>query len=271
MLLHEAAARALADHGITHVFGVIRDANLFMMDSFERVAGGHFVSVSNEAGGVLAANGFARTSGRLGVATVTHGPALTNTVTALVESVKDHTPVLLVAGDTAAVDRDNLQNIAQREVILTTGAGFEQVRAPHTVVEDVSVAVRRATVEKRPIVLNVPVEFQWHEVEYTPLPRGHFLPNAPVPTRRSSMTSSAWLPRPGDRWCWQGAARRARRPVTRSCGWLAGSARRWPPRCGPRTCSGGIRTTWGSAGRCPTRRRSTSSAAATASSPSVPV
>src|SRR5262249_46327468 len=124
MLFHEAIARALADQGVTHIFGVLGDANLYMMDSFQRAAGGRYFSMSNEAGAVLAANGYARTSGRVGVASVTHGPALTNTVTALVESVRDHTPVLVVAGDTAVVDRDNFQNVAQREVVLAAGAGF---------------------------------------------------------------------------------------------------------------------------------------------------
>ncbi len=166
MLFHEAIARALADHGVNTVFGVLGDANLYMMDSFQRTTGGRFYSMSNEAGAVLAANGYARTSGRVGVATVTHGPALTNTVTALVESVKDHTPVLLVAGDTAAVDRENFQNISQRDVVLPSGAGFEQVRAPQTVCEDVAAAFARALLERRPVVLNVPVEFQWEDVEY---------------------------------------------------------------------------------------------------------
>ena len=170
MYFHEAIARALRDQGVTTVFGVLGDANLYMMDSFQRHAGGRFTSMSNEAGAVLAANGYARTSGGLGVATVTHGPALTNTVTALVESTKDHTPVLVVAGDTAVAERENLQDIAQRDVVLASGAGFEQVRTPETVAEDVAIAVRRARVERRPVVLNVPIEFQWQEVQHRSVP-----------------------------------------------------------------------------------------------------
>ena len=73
MLFHEAIARSLADHGVTTIFGVLGDANLYMMDSFQRQAKGRYYSVSNEAGAVLAANGYARTSRGLGVATVTHG------------------------------------------------------------------------------------------------------------------------------------------------------------------------------------------------------
>ncbi|GAA4259725.1 thiamine pyrophosphate-binding protein [Dietzia aurantiaca] len=171
MYFHQSLAQALRDQGVEDVFGVLGDANLYMFDSFDKL-GGRFLSVANEAGGVLAANGYARITGGLGVATVTHGPALTNTVTALVESVKDRTPVLVVAGDTAVEDRENFQNISQRDVVLPTGAGFEQVRAPHTVSEDVAVAVRRAHLERRPIVLNVPIEFQWTEVEHvTSVPR----------------------------------------------------------------------------------------------------
>jgi thiamine pyrophosphate-dependent acetolactate synthase large subunit-like protein len=165
---HEALALALADQGVTHVFGVLGDANLFIMDSFQRLAGGRYVSVANEAAAVLAANGYARIGGGLGVATVTHGPGLTNTITALVESVKDRTPVLLIAGDTAVTDRDNLQNIAQREIVFATGAGFEQLRAPETLAEDLSMAVRRAYLEGRPVVLDVPADFQWQEADYRP-------------------------------------------------------------------------------------------------------
>lgn len=181
MLFHEAVAHALADHGVDTIFGVIGDANLYMMDSFQRKAGGRYVSVSNEAGAVLAANGYARTSGRLGVATVTHGPALTNTITPLVESVRDRTPVLLVAGDTAVVDRDHMQNIAQRDVVLPTGAGFEQVRAPQTLAEDVANAIRRVVRERRPVVLNVPVEFQWESVDYRPVERRYVATQAVAP------------------------------------------------------------------------------------------
>ena len=170
MLFHEAIARALADQGVTTVFGVLGDANLYMMDSFQRQAGGHYYSACNENGAVLAANGYARTSGQLGVATVTHGPALTNTVTALAEGVRDRTPILLLAGDTPVADKTNLQNIPQREVVLASGAGFEQVRTPQTVAEDLATAIFRAHAESRPVVLNVPVDFQWEEIEYLPVP-----------------------------------------------------------------------------------------------------
>jgi acetolactate synthase I/II/III large subunit len=170
MYFYEGAAQALADAGISTVFGVLGDANLYMMSSFQQRVGGHYYSVSNEVAAVLAAAGYARASGQLGVATVTHGPALTNTVTALVDSVRAHTPLLLIAGDTATADEGNLQNIAQREIARSAGAGFVQLRAPQTLAEDLNTAIRRASVESRPVVLNVPADFQWQEISYTPQP-----------------------------------------------------------------------------------------------------
>jgi acetolactate synthase I/II/III large subunit len=156
--------------GVQTMFGVLGDANLFMVDSFVRDYGGKYVASPNEAGAVLMANGYAVASARLGVATVTHGAAVTNTITAIVEGVKNRTPFVIVAGDTPVEDKENLQNVPQRDVILPTGAGFEQVRTAGTVVHDVTNGMRRALVVRRPVVVNVPVDFQWEDVEYPSLP-----------------------------------------------------------------------------------------------------
>ena len=168
MHVHEVLARTLDAMGVDTIFGLIGDGNLYLVDSFTRETGGRFIAVANEATAVLAATGYSRTTGRLGVAAVTHGPALTNTITALIEGVRARTPLVLVAGDTAVVDRDNLQKIDQRSVILPTGAGFVQVRSPETIPEDVVSAFRGAELERRPFVLNIPADFQWQDVEYRP-------------------------------------------------------------------------------------------------------
>jgi acetolactate synthase-1/2/3 large subunit len=166
--VHEVIARTLRDFGVTTVFGLIGDGNLYMMDAYVRGYGGEFVAATHEASAVLAAHGYSRTTGRTGVATVTHGPALTNTVTALIEAVRSRTPLVLIAGDVAVADRDNLQKIDQRSVIAPTGAGFEQVRSPETLTEDFVMAFRRTELERRPIVLNVPADFQWMQTEFLP-------------------------------------------------------------------------------------------------------
>jgi len=166
--VHAALARAVSDNGVDTMFGVIGDANLYMADSFVRDCGGQFVSAANEAGAVLMALGCGYVSDRLSVATVTHGPALCNTMTALVEGVKGRVPLLLLCGDTPMDERANFQDIAQREVILAAGAGFEQLRGPDSVAEDVAIAIRRAWLERRPVALNMPREYQWLRCSYAP-------------------------------------------------------------------------------------------------------
>ena len=165
VLFHEAFGRTLGKAGVTVVFGVLGDGNLFLMDSFRRLGGGRYVSMASEAGAVLAANGYAARTGELGVATVTHGPALTNTVTALVEGVRSRTPVLVIAGDTPSNDPEHIQGIEQREVIAPTGAGFEQVATPEGFPGHLARAARNALVQRRPVVLNVPADFQWATID----------------------------------------------------------------------------------------------------------
>ena len=164
--VHAAIARALADNGVKTLFGLMGDGNLYVVDSFVRDCGGTFVSAANENGAALMALGFSSVSGQVGVATVTHGPALVNTLTALIEGVRASLPMVLLCGDTPIEDKDNLQNVPQRELIVATGAGFEQLRAPSTLSQDIANAFRRAAVERRPVALNMPAEFQWLDVEY---------------------------------------------------------------------------------------------------------
>ena len=168
--VHAAIARALHDNGVDDLFGLIGDANLYFADSFVRECGGRFVSSANEAGATLMALGYTIATGGLGCATVTHGAALTNTLTALTHGAKARTPMLLICGDTNPTDRDNIQNTPQREHVLATGAGFEQLRAPATIAQDMATCIRRAWSERRPIVLNMPVEIQWLDVDYAPRP-----------------------------------------------------------------------------------------------------
>ncbi|HKY82373.1 MAG TPA: thiamine pyrophosphate-binding protein [Sphingobium sp.] len=170
MKVHAAIARALSDNGVETLFGLIGDANLYMVDSFVRDCGGRFISSANEAGATLMGLGYTNVSDRLGVVSVTHGAAVTNTLTALVHGVKARVPLLLLCGDTAVEDRENFQNTGQRDHILATGAGFEQLRSPRTIGEDVATCVRRALTERRPIALNIPVEFQWLDADYEARP-----------------------------------------------------------------------------------------------------
>ncbi|WP_288929078.1 thiamine pyrophosphate-binding protein [uncultured Maritimibacter sp.] len=163
--LFAGLARSLAAHGVTHLFGVVGDANAYFVDAYARLDGTHYVTAANENGAVLMAIGAAMLTGEVGFCTVTHGPALTNCVTALAEGVRSHTPIVLLCGDTPVHDRENLQNIDQKAVVLSSGAGFEQMRSPQTALGDLARAVRRAKAERRPIAFNMPADFQWSDVD----------------------------------------------------------------------------------------------------------
>ena len=164
--VYQSIARAAKDHGTTTMFGLMGDANLFMVDSFVRECGGHFVPAAHEGSTILMASAYAHVSGKVGVATVTHGPALSNCVTALTEVVRGHVPIVVLAGDTPADNPRHLQSTDQRELVTVTGAGFEQLRTPETAGEDVARAFYRAQVERRPVVLNMPADFMWQEADY---------------------------------------------------------------------------------------------------------
>jgi acetolactate synthase-1/2/3 large subunit len=165
---HAQLAEALVRHEIGALYGLIGDGNLFFVDHYVRQLGGRYVPAVHEASAVMMAAGHARVTGRVGVATVTHGPGLANAVTPLIEAVKSRIPLVLLAGDTNRLDTWGPQKIEQQPLVLATGAAFEVVRSPHTLVADLESALRRAWTERRPVVLNMPIEHMWVDVEPSP-------------------------------------------------------------------------------------------------------
>lgn len=196
--VYQAVARAVRDHNDT-MFGLMGDANLFMVDHYVRGCGGRFVPATHEANSVLMALAYAHVAGKVGVATVTHGPALTNCVTALTEGARGHIPMVLLAGDTPVTNPHHLQSIDQAEVVKATGAGFEQMRSPETATRDVARAFYRARVERGPIVLNMPADFMWQQhglepVVYEVFETPGFVPEGEALERAIGMIASAKRP-----------------------------------------------------------------------------
>ncbi|MEO0829884.1 MAG: thiamine pyrophosphate-binding protein, partial [Pseudomonadota bacterium] len=166
LTMFEALACGLADNGVTTLFGLIGDANLFLVDTYRQQAGTQFVPAVHEGGAVLMAHGYAQVTGTVGVATVTHGPAVTNCITALTDAVRARVGMVLMAGDTAGSQPQHLQNIDQREAARLCGAGFEALRSPATANEDLARALYRARTERRPILFNMPADFMWEDAAY---------------------------------------------------------------------------------------------------------
>jgi len=167
--VYHSIANSLVDHNVSTLFGLMGDANLFMVNDYVRSFNGTFVPVAYEGSAVLMSLAYSKFAQTVGVATVTHGPGFTNCITALTEGVRGSYSIVLLCGDTPVTTPQNLQNIDQRELTKATGAGFVQMRAPETATEDIADAFYRARTERRPIVLNMPADFMWAEQEHNKL------------------------------------------------------------------------------------------------------
>jgi acetolactate synthase-1/2/3 large subunit len=165
MFVHQAMANALAASGVDTLFGLIGDANLFMANAFVEAEGGRYVSAVHEASAVMMAQGYASRTGRVGVATVTQGPGLTNTATALIDTVRNSTALVLITGDTAPGNTHNQQTLDQAPFVEATGAGYVHVNQPGDAAMAVRTAIAQATAQRRPVVVNCPTEFQWETVD----------------------------------------------------------------------------------------------------------
>jgi acetolactate synthase I/II/III large subunit len=164
----EGISSELRDVGVTTLFGLLGDANLFLVDHFVRELGGRYVSAVHESSAVMMAQGYAMRSGRLGVATVTHGPGLTNTTTALVEASRSNSPVLIVVGNTTSDYSQSLQAVDQSAVIAATGAYHVDVGEPARIRAGARHAIDVCTRESRPVVLSFTTVLQWEQISESP-------------------------------------------------------------------------------------------------------
>lgn len=92
----EVVVAALAAHGVDLVLGIPGTHNLTVFDALRRY-GVRVVATTHEQGCGYAADSYARTSGRPGVAVVTSGPAVLNAATAVAQAYSDSSPFLLVS------------------------------------------------------------------------------------------------------------------------------------------------------------------------------
>jgi thiamine pyrophosphate-dependent acetolactate synthase large subunit-like protein len=165
MKVHAVVARALSDLGVKTMFGLMGDQNMLYITDFVRDHDGHFVAAVTEGGAVGMADGYARRRRRVGVATVTHGPALTNTVTALTEATRAGSSVVVLTGATPPI-RDYPQAIDLAAVVAPTGADYRRVLAPQQVADDIALAISAAETAERPVVLDLPFAMLDADVDY---------------------------------------------------------------------------------------------------------
>jgi acetolactate synthase-1/2/3 large subunit len=94
----EMVIEALADQGVEHVFGYPGGAVLPIYDALFHQEKVRHVLVRHEQGAVHAAEGYARSTGKVGCVLVTSGPGATNAVTGLTDALMDSIPIVCLTG-----------------------------------------------------------------------------------------------------------------------------------------------------------------------------
>ena len=156
MRVSEAIGRTLVERGVEVCFGLAGSGNFAVLNALH-AAGAAFYSSRHECGAVAMADGYARASGKVAVASVHQGPGFTNTLTGLTEAAKCRTSLLVLAADTPPGTLWSNFKIDQGGLAEIVGAVSERVRGPETAAADAARALRRARLEQRPVVLNIPI------------------------------------------------------------------------------------------------------------------
>ncbi len=94
----EIMMKALIDQGVEHIFGYPGGAVLPLYDAMFNQNSIRHILVRQEGGAVHAAEGYARTTGKVGVVLVTSGPGATNAVTGLADAMMDSIPLVCISG-----------------------------------------------------------------------------------------------------------------------------------------------------------------------------
>ena len=92
----EMVTTALADQGVDFIFGYPGGAVLPIYDEIFQQEKVKHILVRQEGGAVHAAEGYARSTGKVGVVLVTSGPGATNAVTGLTDALMDSIPIVVL-------------------------------------------------------------------------------------------------------------------------------------------------------------------------------
>jgi acetolactate synthase-1/2/3 large subunit len=109
----ETAIRCLQEEGVEYVFGYPGGAVLFIYDALFNQEKVKHILVRHEQAAVHAADGYARSTGKVGVALVTSGPGATNAVTGIATAYMDSIPLVIISGQVATsyIGEDAFQEV----------------------------------------------------------------------------------------------------------------------------------------------------------------
>ena len=109
----EITIRCLQEEGVDHIFGYPGGAVLFIYDELSKQDKVKHILVRHEQAAIHAADGYARSSKKPGVALVTSGPGVTNAITGIATAYMDSIPMVIISGQvpTHAIGLDAFQEV----------------------------------------------------------------------------------------------------------------------------------------------------------------
>ena len=160
MKAYEAIAQSLIAEGVTDFFGLMGDGNMWLWGALCRNPSVKPYNARHESMAVSMADGYTRTTGKIGVAMVTCGPGLTQCGTSLIAAYRGKTPLVLIAGEIEAGSKNSTQTMDQRRFVEASSARFFTLTSLDNMAEEIAEAFYAARTGRGPVVLNLPMGLQ---------------------------------------------------------------------------------------------------------------
>ena len=167
----DAMVECLKAEGVDTVFGLPGGANLPTYDALYD-GGLRHVLCRHEAGAGHAAEGYAKASGRVGVALATSGPGATNLVTPIADAVMDSVPTVFITGQvrTELIGTDGFQEADTTGITMPVVKHSILIQDPREIPRAISEAFHIArTGRPGPVLLDVPQDLSRADIEYEPV------------------------------------------------------------------------------------------------------
>ena len=192
MKVYQGLAKAFVGEGVTAIFGMMGDGNMYWMDALDE-HGVKMLEVRHEGAGLGMADGWARATHTPGVSTATCGPGVTQLATALVTAARAHSPLVAFVGESPTLDEEYVQRFDQARFAEACEAGFVRVLSPDTAYDAVRKAFYLAKLESRPVLLSAPIDIQQKTMdddeEYQP--SSTLFPPQPVQANQDALERAA--------------------------------------------------------------------------------
>ena len=160
MKVYQRLAHAFKAEGVTHMFGIMGDGNMYWMHELDKLGGVNMLEVRHEGAGLGMADGWARVTRTPGIATTTCGPGVSQLATALITASRASSPIVAFCGEYPNNDDEYNQRLDQAAFAAGCETGFIRITSPDVADDSVRKAFYTAKLESRPIMLSAPMDVQ---------------------------------------------------------------------------------------------------------------